>query len=83
MAWQCEEMVGQGATSDVHNASVHNGRLIPGVLLSTEPYHFADLAEKIRDALDGFGLAAALVPKPTAAVSHSALMRTLVRAPSP
>ncbi|MDO9502984.1 PAS domain S-box protein [Falsiroseomonas sp.] len=37
------------------NGIVHHGRLDPGVLLLNKPYRRRDLAEKIRQALDGTG----------------------------
>jgi CheY-like chemotaxis protein len=35
------------------NAIVHHGRLDPGVALLNKPYRKKDLAEKIREVLDG------------------------------
>ena len=35
------------------NAIVHHGRLDPGVALLNKPYRKKDLAEKIRQVLDG------------------------------
>jgi PAS domain S-box-containing protein len=40
-------------TGYARNAIVHHGRLDPGVQLVTKPFTFAELAAKIRDALDG------------------------------
>jgi CheY-like chemotaxis protein len=37
------------------NAIVHHGRLDPGVALLNKPYRKKDLAEKIRQVLDGVG----------------------------
>jgi CheY-like chemotaxis protein len=37
------------------NAIVHHGRLDPGVALLNKPYRKKDLAEKIRQVLDGAG----------------------------
>jgi DNA-binding NarL/FixJ family response regulator len=39
------------------NAIVHHGRLDPGVALLNKPYRKKDLAEKIRQVLDGAGVA--------------------------
>jgi PAS domain S-box-containing protein len=39
-------------TGYARNAIVHHGRLDPGVQLLTKPFTFADLASKVRDALD-------------------------------
>jgi PAS domain S-box-containing protein len=39
-------------TGYARNAIVHHGRLDPGVQLVTKPFTFAELAAKIRDALD-------------------------------
>lgn len=35
------------------NGIVHQGRLYPGVLLLAKPYRRADLARRVRQALDG------------------------------
>ncbi len=39
-------------TGYARNAIVHHGRLDPGVRLVTKPFSYADLASKVRDALD-------------------------------
>ena len=40
-------------TGYARNAIVHQGRLDPGVQLLTKPFSFSELANKIRDVLDG------------------------------
>jgi signal transduction histidine kinase len=40
-------------TGYARNAIIHHGRLDKGVQLITKPFSFAELAEKVRDVLDG------------------------------
>ena len=42
-------------TGYARNAIIHQGRLDKGVHLITKPYTFAQLAEKVRNVLDGLG----------------------------
>jgi len=42
-------------TGYARNAIIHQGRLDKGVHLLTKPFTFAQLAEKVRDVLDGMG----------------------------
>jgi CheY-like chemotaxis protein len=40
-------------TGYARNAIVHHGRLDPGVELITKPFSYSDLANRVRDLLDG------------------------------